>query len=62
MCMARKEYGSDQVILDIIRLEEMKQNKMEEQKNDKKKQSNIGNYDRFINMTSGKYVNDYKGN
>ena len=62
MCMARKEYGSDQVILDIIRLEEMKQNKMEEQKNDKKKQSNIGNYDRFINMTSGKYVHDYKGN
>ncbi len=62
MCMARKEYGSDQVILNIIRLEEMKQNKMEEQKNGKNKWSNIGNYDRFINMTSGKYVNDYKGN
>jgi hypothetical protein len=35
---------------------------MEEQKNGKNKWSNIGNYDRFINMTSGKYVNDYKGN
>lgn len=62
MCMARKEYGSDKVMLDIIRLDEMKMQKMEEQKNEKKRQPDGGKYDRFIEMTSGKYVDDHKGN
>ena len=60
--MARKEYGSDNVMLDIIRSDEKKREKMQEQKNDKKDQPDGGGkYDRFIDMSTGKYVKDIKG-